>query len=277
MMKRLALALLCTAAVPAAAQPAPAKTAEEHYEASKRFYNVEKYDDAIAELKLAYTLSPDPIYLFNIAQAMRKKGDCVGALDYYRKYLRDSPNASNKAKVEQWMTELEACVKTQPPKPVETKPIEIKPIETKPIETKPIETKPVAKPKTTAMVVTEPKQIDNPARGDSKRTLRIAGLATAGVGIGVLVLGTAMAVSARGIANDISSECAVGCDWVVVEARDDKGRQRATLSKLSFGIGAVVVVGGAVMYFLGRATGKEARVAVVPAYGGGVVVTGGRF
>lgn len=292
MKRALILALSCAVAVPAAAQPAPAKTADEHYEASKKLYNIEKYDEAIAELKKAYELSPDPAYLFNIGQAMRKKNDCAGALDYYRKYLRDSPTASNKTKVEQWMTEMEACAKTQPkvvdtrpvdPKPVEIKPV-VKPVETRPVDTKPVEPKPVVKPvepkpahKTTAMVVTDPRQVDDPVPGDRKRTLRIAGLATAGVGAGVLVFGTAMALSARGIASDISSECAVGCDWVVVEPRDDKGRQRATISKIAFGVGGAVVAGGAVMYLLGRATGKEARVAVVPADGGGLVLTGGRF
>ncbi len=265
MKRALLLALSCAIGVPAAAQPAPDKTAEEHYEASKKLYNIEKYDEAIAELKKAYELSPDPIYLFNIGQALRKKNDCAGALDYYRKYLRDSPNAPNKDKVEGWMTELEACAK------VEVKPI-VKPI-VKPVEIKPVE----AKPKITGMVVPDPKPIDNAPSSDGNRTLRIAGLATAGVGVGVLVAGVVMGVSSRSIANQISEECAVGCDWPELEQRDAKGHKRATLSKIEIGVGGVMIAGGVVMYFLGRATGRESRVAVVPTDGGGFVVTGGRF
>jgi len=275
-MKHLPLILLCSAAT-AAAQPAP-KTAEQHYEQSKRYYDVEKYDEAIAELKTAYTLSADPVYLFNIAQAMRKKGDCAGAIDYYRKYLRESPSAPNKAKVEQWMAELDACAKTQPrivdPKPVDPKPVDAKPVDPKPIDAKPVDAKPVdAKPIDTRPI--EP--IDQPPR-DSKRTLRIAGLATAGVGVGLLVVGTAFAFNASGISSDVASDCndADGCNWIERSKDDDRGRSRATLSRIMFGVGGAALIGGGVMYVLGRSPKRE-RMAIVPSGDGALVTFGGRY
>lgn len=255
----LAIALLC-AATTASAQPAKPKTAEEHYEASKALYNIEKYDEAIAELKQAYELARDPTYLFNIAQAMRKKTDCAGALDYYRKYLRDSPGANNKAKVEQWMTEMEACAKTQPkvvePKPVDPEP-PVKPIVTKPVE--PVQPKPAPTP-----------------RRDGKG-LQLAGVGTAAAGSVIVVVGGLLALNARNISNDIETRCAMGCDWTQLKGRDATGRTRATYSKVSFAVGGAAVIGGAVMFVLGRAKGRESPVAIVPTGDGAMVTFNGSW
>jgi tetratricopeptide (TPR) repeat protein len=265
MTRTLAILLLAVAA-PAVAQTP--KTAEDHYEASKRYYDVEKYDDAIEELKKAYTLSPDPVYLFNIAQAMRKKGDCTGAIDYYRKYLRGSPKAPNKTSVEVSIKELEAnpaTCKPQDPKPVDPKPIDPKPIDPKPVDTKPVDPKPVPKP--------DPKPM---APDHGNRTLRIAGYATAGAGGLTLIAGTVLALSARSLANRVESDCnsLAGCTWSGDD--DDTGRSRATQSRIALAVGGALVAGGVVMYFLARPK-HEARVAFVPTDSGALVVTGGRF
>jgi tetratricopeptide (TPR) repeat protein len=280
-----ALAILILAVAPVAAQPAP-KSAEDHYEASRRYYDVEEYDKAIAELKQAYTLSPDPVYLFNIAQAMRKKGDCTGAIDYYRKYLRGSPNAPNKAKVEDTIKELEAtttCKKEDPkPKPVDPKPVDPKPVDPKPVDPKPVDAKPVdpkpVDPKPIGPTPVDPKPIAARSPPDSKRTLRLAGLVTGGAGIVMLATGTLLALNARSIANDVSSDCndSNGCDWNEAGKRDDRGRSRATLSQISFGVGAAAVAGGVVMYMLARPS-RESRVAFVPTASGALVFANGRF
>lgn len=255
----LAIALLC-AATTASAQPAQPKTAEEHYEASKALYNIEKYDEAIAELKLAYELARDPTYLFNIAQAMRKKNDCAGALDYYRKYLRDSPAAPNRAKVEQWMTEMEACAKTQlkaPPELPDPEPVApiTTPIAPKPLVPQPVQVKPAPMP---------------PRRAG--KGLKLAGVGTAAAGGAIVVVGGLLALSARNISSDIETRCALGCDWASLKDRDATGRERATLSRVSFAVGGAAVIGGAVMFVLGRAKGRESPVAIVPT-GDGAMVT----
>jgi tetratricopeptide (TPR) repeat protein len=265
-----ALAILLLAVAPVAAQPAP-KTAEDHYEQSRRYYDVDEYDKAIAELKIAYTLSPDPVYLFNIAQAMRKKGDCAGAVEYYRKYLRGSPSAPNKAKVEDSIKELEAnpasCkkVETSDPKPIDPKPVDTKPTPPDPKPT-PVETRPP---------ITGPEPAPGPP---DKRMLRIAGLATGGAGVLLVAGGALLALNARSIANDVARECngMTGCDWGEQGPIDDRGRSRATLSRIAFGVGTVAIAGGVVMYVLARPS-KESPIALVPTTSGALLVTGGRF
>jgi tetratricopeptide (TPR) repeat protein len=257
-MRALAFAVVATTAGLAAAQPAAPQTAEEHYEASKRFYAVNEFEKAIAELKLAYTMSPDPNYLFNIAQAMRKKGDCVGAIDFYNKYLREAPNAPNRAKVEGWISELDACAKAQP------RPVEPKPIDPKPVDSEPTRSKPVA--------------VAKPERPMHRSRLRLAGIVTGGVGGVMLVGGTMLAVSARSIAKGVETSCngTNGCDWVTERENDQRGHTRATQSRVLFAAGAAAVTGGIVMFVLGKPT-RESPVAVVPTESGGMIVGAGRF
>lgn len=254
-MKRVLALLICVASS-ASAQPAEPRTAEQHYEASKALYNIEKYDEAIAELKQAYELARDPIYLFNIAQAMRKKTDCAGALDYYRKYLRDSPDAQNKAKVEQWMVEMEACAKTQP-----------KLIDQKPVDIVPVEPTPVPRP-----INPTPKPPPPPRRS----RLRVGGLAIGAVGGGFVIAGTALAISANRISNGIEKRCQTACDWTDEGKLDTKARNRATYSLVAFGVGGAALIGGSVMFMLGRSH-RELPVAIVPTTDGAMVTFARRY
>jgi tetratricopeptide (TPR) repeat protein len=266
-MTRLAFVFVLLGASVVAAQPAP-QTAEEHYEQSKRYYAVDEFDKAIAELKIAYTMAPDPVYLFNIAQAMRKKGDCAGAIDYYRKYLRDSPKAANRTKVEGFIKELEPCAAKQPKEP-ETKPVEPPPVEPKPID---------PTPKTTGMVVPPPTPPVEPRPAPQRSRLRLVGVVTAGVGGAFAIGGTVLAFNARGIQNGVETRCnsTAGCDWTVERGNDQRGRDRALQSKILLGVGAAAMVTGAVLYVVGKPV-REAPVAIVPVESGGMVVAAGRF
>jgi tetratricopeptide (TPR) repeat protein len=60
------------------------------FDLGKRHYNLNEWDDAIAQFKSAYKLFPDPVYLFNIAQAYRLKGtkSCALSAQFYASYLR---------------------------------------------------------------------------------------------------------------------------------------------------------------------------------------------
>jgi tetratricopeptide (TPR) repeat protein len=269
MTRTLTLAILVLGVAVAGAQPAP-QTAEQHYEQSKRYYAINEFDKAIAELKEAYTLSPDPIYLFNIAQAMRKKGDCTGAVEYYQKYLRGVPNAPNKGKVETWIKELEECAKAQP-----------KPIDTKPADDPPTQTPPPtgAKPKTVGMVEPLPLPPSEPrpvARKTSR--LRLAGVVTAGAGGALAIGGSVLALSARSIQSDVETRCnsMAGCNWEVERDNDQRGRDRALQSKILIGAGAAAIATGVVLYIVGKPV-REAPVAIVPLDSGAMVVVGGRL
>jgi tetratricopeptide (TPR) repeat protein len=104
-------AVLCTAVAPAArGAPADARVraARAHYESGVAHYNLDEFAAALAEFTEAYRTKPDPSFLFNIAQCHRKLGDADAAVDFYHKYLRNLPDAPNRADVERLIAELRA-------------------------------------------------------------------------------------------------------------------------------------------------------------------------
>jgi tetratricopeptide (TPR) repeat protein len=112
--------LVLSAGAPARAQPhpkTPADEAKEQYERGIVAYNLEHFDEAIADFTRAYQLDPAPTLLFNIAQARWKKGENERAIFYYRRYLEAAPDAENRARVEARIHELETARSTPAPPP----------------------------------------------------------------------------------------------------------------------------------------------------------------
>jgi tetratricopeptide (TPR) repeat protein len=120
---------------PGATQAQPAKPALtkaqkeqllEHYELGTRYYKLGKWSDAIKEYEQAYLISEDPVMLYNIAQSHRQWGQASEALRFYKRYLKDLPEATNRTQVEAVIAELERAVAEQkaapapavPPAPV---------------------------------------------------------------------------------------------------------------------------------------------------------------
>jgi tetratricopeptide (TPR) repeat protein len=93
----------------AAADPRTEK-AREHYQQGDAYYKLDKYADALHEYEQAYIAKPDPSFLYNIAQCHRLTGDRAEALKFYRRYLRDAPDAPNRAIAEKHIHELEAAL-----------------------------------------------------------------------------------------------------------------------------------------------------------------------
>ena len=111
-----ALTLCALAASPARAQSEAEKKqrAKEHYEIATRFYDVGKYGEAIKEYEVAYMLTGDAALLFNIGQAYRLWDRPDDALRVYKNYLRQRPDAVNRADVERKIADLERIVEERP-------------------------------------------------------------------------------------------------------------------------------------------------------------------
>jgi tetratricopeptide (TPR) repeat protein len=116
-------------ATPAPAAPATASSddavmeqAKQHFEAGRNAYNAGDYILAIREFKAAEQLRPSPILAYNIGLANEKLGKRRVAVKYYKRYLEQQPNASNKAEVEQRVQTLEAEIAAQPPPAATTQP-----------------------------------------------------------------------------------------------------------------------------------------------------------
>jgi tetratricopeptide (TPR) repeat protein len=83
------------------AQPdADVKRARALFTEAQTHYKVGEFEFAIEKYKKAYKLSKASALLFNIAQAYRLDGDARNALLFYQNYLREVPDADNRADAE---------------------------------------------------------------------------------------------------------------------------------------------------------------------------------
>lgn len=119
-------AILTLGHAPAQAQPADAlKKAQAAFDAAQVKYLQGAYDDAAQGFEDAYAARPFPQFLYNVGAAYHMKGkkqsDAAAyekAVTYYKKYLAEDPQASDKAKVEKAIGVLEAEIqrlKKNPP------------------------------------------------------------------------------------------------------------------------------------------------------------------
>lgn len=109
MSRRVVLAVLVAAAL---APAAPAR-ADDVAEAKARFrrgaelYRASKWREAIAEFEAAYRLKPHGAIHFNVAQCRERLGEWPAALRGYLDYLREVPDAKDRAAVRAAVQRLE--------------------------------------------------------------------------------------------------------------------------------------------------------------------------
>jgi hypothetical protein len=124
-----AVALLLSSGVQAqtkasgAAQSKDKAEAKAHYDQGTVHYNLDEWPQAIEDFRSAYRLFPDATFLYNIAQCYRKAGNAAEALSFYKKYLRERPDAPNRGEVEKRIEELEASKASHPAPPVVPPPV----------------------------------------------------------------------------------------------------------------------------------------------------------
>lgn len=110
---------LCALAMPIAAQPADAlKKAQSAFDNAQLDYLQGNYDKAAQEFQDAYAARNFPQFLYNTGAAYhmkaKKEGDPVAyekAVEFYKKYLSEDPNATDKPKVEKAIGVLEGEIK----------------------------------------------------------------------------------------------------------------------------------------------------------------------
>jgi tetratricopeptide (TPR) repeat protein len=95
------------------ADPARDAEAKEHYEAGTAAFNLGNWARAIDEYKAAYTLKPEAVLLYDIAQSYRLNNDLPNAIFFYKSYLRNQPNATNRREIDDRIRKLEQQMKQQ--------------------------------------------------------------------------------------------------------------------------------------------------------------------
>jgi hypothetical protein len=94
--------------------------------------------------------------------------------------------------------------------------------------------------------------------------LRVAGITTAALGVASIAAGVVLQLQANSLADDLGAS-------PTSYSRDKESTRKTykTVSLLGYGVGAALVAGGGVLYYLGYRQGKLAGMAVVPVGGPG--------
>ncbi len=187
MSARARTALLCVSLLAVTGGVAPAekpaqKEARELYRKGLTQHELGDYEGAITAFKHAYELTRAPGLLFNIAQSARLKKDYPQALELYRSYLRQLPEARNRADVEILIGQMERLIEEQQRSAV---------VPAVPSET-PTTPAPVAPPQPSAPLVPERPTPDR----NSGRTLMWTGVVLAAAGAVTLIAGIGTGVNA---------------------------------------------------------------------------------
>ena len=109
-MRAAAVAMLGLFALGGVARGEDAKLARQHFEAGSKLYDLGKFADAAHEYEEAYKAKSDPALLFNIGQAYRAANKPDDALLAYKAYLRNAPDAPNRAEVETHILKLQKTI-----------------------------------------------------------------------------------------------------------------------------------------------------------------------
>jgi tetratricopeptide (TPR) repeat protein len=252
-MSRLAIAIaVCTLSSATFAQPADGKqAAAERFAEGQRHFEAGEYLAAATDFEEAYKLDPDPVYLYNTAQAYRHGSACARAADYYRRFLEVVPNPPNLEKVQHYLHDLDACAKVESSGDSSA---------TKPVEP--------ATPAPAPVVTLA--RVDEPVVHDARP------LAISAAGIALVAAGAWFTHDVSTLEGYSTAQCPSGsmCQWdATKQARaadlQHRGTRATDLSIVGYGAGGAAVITGIALYYLSG----HRNAAIQHVDGGAVVVT----
>jgi tetratricopeptide (TPR) repeat protein len=254
-MRRALIVLLLLTGTAVAQTPTltPQEQAQAKFAEGKSHYDLAEWDEAVAAFKEAYRLDPDPLFLFNVAQSYRQKGDCSNARTFYKTYLREAPDAYNREKVEKRIEEMNACAKEPEPEPE------------------------VVPEKQPDPIIVENKPPEPKSRPHKRNRLRLQiGLGVTGAGVLVTSLGVYFVFSAAAYARDLEALCSDMCDadGAGIQDIDRKGKQSERNAAYTFaGAGALLAAGIGLLVWDKLDSDASREVTVAPTQGGAMVGT----
>jgi tetratricopeptide (TPR) repeat protein len=247
-----ALVVLALVATPAFGEPRSAQAkADVLFEQAQAHYQAGEFQAAIPLFKEAYELVHDPVYLFNVAQSYRKVADCLNAFDYYNRYLAQDPKSKQHDKVSAWLRELQPCVEQRQKEQQDARDAEQLRREA------------------------ERRRIDaaTPRFADVDRggPYRIAGIATASVGVVGIAAGIVFSIRGASLHNELQTTCTTGCNWndPAIRDKDESGKRANVYAAIGWIGGGVAVLGGVGLYMLGRH--RTERVQITPTSNGAMI------
>jgi hypothetical protein len=201
--------------------------------------------DILAEL---YVDTNDITYIFNQGRCFEQNRRYEDAVGRFREYLVKGENltAEEKAVAQKRIDACESYLpKREPPAPV--------------VPTPKMQPQPAQVPISpeAAIAARQPAQLD----GKAGSGLRIAGIAMASVGVAALIAGVVLNLKVNSMSSDLEKPDNFNRDT------DTSRKNYKTLGWVSYGVGGACVAGGALLYYLGRRSGRNPgpSVALIPA------------
>jgi tetratricopeptide (TPR) repeat protein len=230
--------------------------AKKHFQAGKRHHDAGEWDAALGDYLQAYQLDPSPAFLFNIGQVYRLKGDRDKALDYYQRYLEAAPHAQGSEEARAFAAKLKAeldadAVARQAQAAEEARAQADEQRRTEEAQQLLLEAD------RNAAEVARANAAE--ARRKAERRLRYAGIASAAAGAVGIALGVKFGIDARNLQSEVTNPSLTMWTTGLDQAASD-GQSKNLAMEISIGVGSALVVGGAVLIYLGRPS-HEAAVA----------------
>jgi tetratricopeptide (TPR) repeat protein len=241
-------------------EPARGAAAEDKAKAAKKACIAGDYAKGVELLSDLYVETNDPNYVFNQGRCFEQSGRYQDAINRFLEYVRRLKDAGKSAdpKVERHIADCQAMLdKESRPVPAAT------PAET---AVAPVPAPaPVVAPAPVAVARDQSTQA-GPAVSAPGSGLRVVGLAVAGLGVAGLATGLILNLKANQLTDDLQRS-----DLSYSRSQDATRSSYKTWGWVSYGVGAACVVGGAVLYFVGRSQAAGSQVALVPVAGPGQV------
>jgi hypothetical protein len=114
--------VLVLAASTARATPSQEELARSHFVAGEQEYARGRWQEALHEFQLGYSLSPRPEFLINFAQVYRRLGDYDAAARECQKYLATAPPPELAAQAQRLLEQIKEEQAHAPPPPSPTPP-----------------------------------------------------------------------------------------------------------------------------------------------------------
>lgn len=228
--------------------PADAR-ALEHLKLGNRHLDLERYDDAIEQYEAGALIDPVPVFWLNIGLAHRKAGRHEDAVRAYRTFVMkiadDPAGAELRVQVEEIIRAIEDAASKPPTEPGPA----------------------LDPPPAVTAEPTPPRDAPTPPRGLSAR--RKAAIVVGVGGIVALGAGAGLGLRAKGFEDDAATLCPMtACARAdEADALIERAETSATYANVAFGVGAVALVGAAVLWFTGQ-PGDEPRVTLSPQVSG---------
>jgi tetratricopeptide (TPR) repeat protein len=287
------------------AQPGPQATAPSaaDKQAAKKLVDdgiaamdAKDYDKAIELYQKAFVLVAHPLLIFNVGQAHRLSGRLQQAAQFYERYLQLDPNGNEAAAARAHLATIKAAGATKPveaSKPAGTGREEPTKSTESPDPAGAAPSAPAQEsqrapaPEVAAVRALEPEE---PRRVDTVaspgRTLRITGLVLGGVGLASLAVGGYFGLRVRNLEADARDEVTRAMNQgeppptqdLLQEKYGKDGDAAERNQFISYGIAGGMLVGGAVIYWLGyrkaRLGSTTAWAPVINAGFAGIAVSG---